>query len=740
MKKHILTIFLMAMSLTASFAAGTDVIAGDVNADEKVDINDVVAVINQMAGTSAFAYADVNGDKKVDINDVVAIINIMAGNKSVEKISITEAKGWQEYAYALFTLTEGASSYNAYVKGGQYSDFTRVDGPLVRDYGTYGRVDIPGLKASDNYAIKVVPVDKSGKEVTDKGDEVNGLSVRNYDRTGFAHKNYSGVGAYNDDGTLKSGAQVIYVTKNNVNTVKAKLSSGEFTGLQAILTAYEKGNVTTPLAIRLIGLINATDVSEFGSKEEGFQVKGRAADSELNITIEGIGDDATVKGFGFLVRNCKSVEFRNFGILRCMDDGISLDTNNSNIWIHNIDTFYGKEGTGDHVKGDGAIDVKSDSKFVTVAYCHFWDTGKSNMFGMKSESGPNYISYHHNWFDHSDSRHPRVRTMSVHVWNNYFDNCAKYGVGACTGASVFVENNYFLKTKKPMLSSMQGTDAKGDGTFSGEDGGIIKAYGNFIDSSIKNFSYYTQHKPHATYGIDAFEAATRDEQVPDTVVTRAGGTTYNNFDTDASVMYTYTPEKADDVPAVVTGWYGAGRLNHGDITHTFADNTGNEETDSEPDNDLAAKIDGYVSPLIGIFGEDTTTPGDDPGDEPQPGDDPTPEGTITCSFAKDGTPSNTFFTVSGNGSNSKGTVKIDGTEYTTCLKIESTTSVKFTLTATYKITLYFGPSETASIKINGTKITGSSNTYSQTLTAGSYELTKDKSVNLFFIKLVKLSE
>ena len=215
---------------------------------------------------------------------------------------------------------------------------------------------------------------------------------------------------------------------------------------------------------------------------------------------------------------------------------------------------------------------------------------------------------------------------------------------------------------------------------------------------------------------------------------------FDNFDTDASVMYTYTPEKAEDVPAVVTGWYGAGRLNHGDITHTFADNTGNEETDSEPDDDLAAKIDGYVSPLIEIFGEDATTPGDDPGDEPQPGDDPTPEGTITCSFAKDGTPSNTFFTVSGNGSNSKGTVKIDGTEYTTCLKIESTTSVKFTLTATYKMTLYFGPSETASIKINGTKIAGSGNTYSQTLTAGSYELTKDKSVNLFFIKLVKLSE
>ena len=51
------------------------------------------------------------------------------------------------------------------------------------------------------------------------------------------------------------------------------------------------------------------------------------------------------------------------------------------------------------------------------------------------------------------------------------------------------------------------------------------------------------------------------------------------------------------------------------------------------------------------------------------------------------------------------------------------------------LTLYFGSTETASIKIDGNKITGSGNTYSERLEAGSHELTKDKSVNLFYIKL-----
>jgi hypothetical protein len=52
---------------------------GDVNEDGKVDISDIVAVINQIAGTATYRYADVNEDTKVDISDIVAIINVIAG-------------------------------------------------------------------------------------------------------------------------------------------------------------------------------------------------------------------------------------------------------------------------------------------------------------------------------------------------------------------------------------------------------------------------------------------------------------------------------------------------------------------------------------------------------------------------------------------------------------------------------------------------------------------------------------
>lgn len=678
-------------------------------------------------------YYNTENITSVDINDGNVNVNNDQYNGNVKKISfnkaniinedgkveIIEAKGWLESAYIKFKPLSGAISYNVYVKGGQYADWTKIDYQLVRNYGTYGRADVVGLKAG-SYALKVVPVDGTKAEKATAANEVSGLTVTNYDRSGFAHFNYSGIGAYNDDGTLKSNAKVLYVTKNTAKTISTTVAGAQTNpcvGLQAIITAYEKGQDKTPIAFRFIGLVTKDDLDAIGSKEEGIQVKGRNADSELNMTFEGIGEDATIKGFGFLVRNGKSIEFRNLGIMRCLDDGLSLDTDNSNIWIHNMDFFYGPNGGGDHAKGDGACDVKSDSKYITVSYNHYWDTGKTNMFGMKSESGPNYLSYHHNWFDHSDSRHPRVRTMSVHVWNNFFDNVAKYGVGATSGASVFVENNYFLKTKKPILSSGQGTDALGSGTFSGEEGGMIKAYGNYFDRNAVNFKYFTQSNPAST-GYDAYETATRDEQVPATEVTKSGGHKYDNFDTNSSLMYAYTPDAAEDVPGIVKGYYGAGRLNHGDFTYTFKDNVGNDDTDSAYDSALGSLLDGYKSAFVGFYegnGNEGGQGGQGEGGEGgqgeggEGGETPVPEGTILCSF--DGAPSVSMFTAANNYGDGK--ITYNGVYYKKGEKMDSKGSISFTPTKNYNMTIVLGTAKSGTnVKINGTvtTVSGTENT------------------------------
>lgn len=682
-----------------------------------------------------------------------------SGEVTEKGITITESKGWQESAYAKWTLLSDAKSYNVYVKGGQYADYTKVDQQLVRNYGSYGRVDVVGLKAG-NYSLKVVAVDANGAETSAYGVADN-LKVVNYDRQGFAHKGISdGVGAYNNDGTLKAGAKVLYVTKNTFKTIKASLSDGkkpvEYTGIGDILLAKQKGQDKTPLAVRVIGEIKTADAGDqLKTDQKGLLLKGNSETTVMNVTIEGIGDDACFNGFGLGIINGTNVEVRNMAFFNQGSSNDNMEIKGTqHIWVHNNDYFYGEKGSGDHGKGDGSLDSKDGASFCTFSYNHYHDTGKSNLCGMKKETVDNLICYHHNWFDHSDSRHPRVRTSSVHIWNNYYDGVAKYGVGVTMGASVFVESNYFRNTKYPMMISKQGTDAKGDGTFSGENGGVLKAYGNIFAEKSKYFSYITWKNSNTDF--DAYEVASPSETVPSSVVAKAGGTSYNNFDTDASKMYAYTPDAAVDVPAKVTGFYGAGRLNQGDIHYTF--NNATDDADYGRCAGLDAILSSYKTNLVGIFGDENASSGETGGSgsgegsgeggetggsgsgSGEGGSTVTPiEGTVLVTFAG-GTPSSDIVTVAGKYSTSKGSATIDGTPYSTCVKMETSTSIKLTLDKKVSATFYFGDSEIASMKVNGAEITATGSTYTTTLDAGTYEITKVKSVNLYGIKLVPVKE
>lgn len=650
--------------------------------------------------------------------------------------AIQKAGGWFESAYAEFSLGD-YESFNAYVAK-EGSGFVKLDAELVRSYGSYGRVDAIGLSAG-KYRLKIVPV-VDGAEQESASATTTDLTVKAYDRTGYAHFGHSGgVGAYNNDGTLKSGARVLYVNRANLKTVTLdmKVSSGgateQRTGLQHILQAYESGEEDRPLAVRILGKLELAALDSIGSKEEGLQIKSRTGSKEMSLTIEGVGNDAAIYGFGLLLRNCTGVELRNFAVMLCLDDAVSLDTKNKHCWVHNLDLFYGKTGSAaDQVKGDGTIDIKALSTNITVAYNHLFDNGKASLCGMKNETTDCYVTYHHNWFDHCDSRMPRVRTMTVHVYNNYFDGISKYGTGATTGSSVFVESNYFRNTQKPMLISMQGSDTNNGtetGTFSGEDGGVIKSYGNKFEGSYKYKPYSATNSKH----FDAYEASSRTEQVPAEVKTLQGATGYSNFDTNATLIYSYTSDAAADVPDIVKGEYGAGRMQHGDFSWTF--NNSADDNSAAVNADLKAAITDYEATVEKIIGEGYEGVNIDEYEEQQ-GTDPQPgTGSYECYFTGL-KPSSTFYTITGNYSNSKGKAVVNGVTYTDCLKMEGSTSIKFITDKELTLYLVFAESETGNIKINGAKKTSTTNVLTQTLAAGSYELTKGDTRNLFYINLL----
>lgn len=539
------------------------------------------------------------------------MLTMVSGNytfsASAAGISLTESGGWFESAYIEWSPVSNAMSYNVYVKpaGAGDSAYLQIDHELIRKYSSYWRADAVGL-AEGQYIMKTEAVMFDGsKESTVSG----ALTVNSNDRSGFAFSNdskyKSGSGAYKENGTLKDEAQVIYVTSETANTVTLNVTvsaSGKKqtgTGIGEILKLRQKGYDTTPLAIRFIGKVTDNNMAGELNSNGYLQVKGKSSYTEMNMTLEGIGEDATAYGWGILVRNCGNVEIRNLGVMLFPDDGISLDTANCNVWVHNNDIFYGTAGSdADQAKGDGSIDVKGASTYVTLSYNHFWDSGKCSLCGMK-DTEEFFVTYHHNWFDHSDSRHPRIRVASVHIYNNFFDGNAKYGVGVTKGSSVFVEANFFRHCKNPMMSSLQGTDALGHGTFSDENGGMIKAFNNVIENA-SSLIYANSNDGTANgdaTSFDAYLASTRNETVPSSYKTKAGNTVYNNFDTSIDIGVSQSDiDTGNVVEQIVTT--RSGRMNQGDFTWKFDD--ASEDTSYALNSALMSKIKSYTSELISV--------------------------------------------------------------------------------------------------------------------------------------------
>lgn len=520
-----------------------------------------------------------------------------------------KAEGYQEGAYATWPIGAGVTKYEAYVApaGG---DYVKLDDKLVREYPGYMRADALGLKAG-TYTIKVV--DNLGNAmVTDP------LTVVAHERTGFGFVNGTSSGAYNADGTLKSNAVVVYVDNSNFNSVQATIGSASYTGVQSIVSesGASKGAPGTPVCIRVLGTIDTTGFPKgsWGSSAEGLQVKAGSAKAK-NLTIEGVGNDAAFNGFGMLIRNCENVEVRNLAFMNFADDGVSIDTGNKYLWIHNNDFFYGGPGSdSDQAKGDGSLDAKA-SHYCTFSYNHFWDSGKCSLLGMKNPQ--DYFTYHHNWFDHSDSRHPRIRlAKSVHIYNNYYDGNSKYGVGAALESGAFVEANYFRNCKYPMLSSMQGSDIAGGGkgTFSSENGGVIKAYNNKIIGAHAFVPYDAQNAP---VEFDAYVAKTRGEKVPDTVAAKQGGTTYTNFDTTDNIGVTAAQvQSPDEAMLTTTKW--AGRVDGGDFQWIF--NNAVDDESYAVNAGLKNALTTYKTSLVSVGGTVTKpVSGGDTHDEHTPG-------------------------------------------------------------------------------------------------------------------------
>ncbi|WP_216592765.1 pectate lyase family protein [Verrucosispora sioxanthis] len=225
-----------------------------------------------------------------------------------------------------------------------------------------------------------------------------------------------------------------------------------------------------------------------------------------NKTILG-NSGATITGCGFNISNENNVIIRNLTFRNWGDDAINVQESAKNIWIdHN---------TFDHGY-DGAVDIKRGSDFITVSWNRVMNHNKSMLLGhsdgnASQDVGHLRVTYHHNWFDATTQRHPRVRFGNpVHVYNNYYYKNSGYGVASTMNAGVLVEGNYFDGVSDPFH--------RGEG--SSGAGSLVARNNHFVGSGSG----------------------------------QAGGSVN-------SIPYSYTLDAASSVKSIVTGGAGAGRIN-----------------------------------------------------------------------------------------------------------------------------------------------------------------------------------
>jgi len=103
---------------------------------------------------------------------------------------------------------------------------------------------------------------------------------------------------------------------------------------------------------------------------------------------------------------------------------------------------------------DGLLDITKQSNWVTVSWNHFHDHDKTTLVGSGDsqllDGGKLKVSFHHNWYERTRERTPRVRFGEVHVYNNLFvggsDGPYAYGYSLGIGfeSRIFSERNAWV--------------------------------------------------------------------------------------------------------------------------------------------------------------------------------------------------------------------------------------------------------------------------------------------------------
>ncbi|TYB54355.1 pectin esterase [Nonomuraea sp. PA05] len=240
---------------------------------------------------------------------------------------------------------------------------------------------------------------------------------------------------------------------------QAEQRADGFAGLNALGVDGTTGGA----AGRTVTVDNLTDLERYATAAEPYVIKVRgsitmepygkeiAVASDKSIVGEGAG--AEIVHGGFFLNGVHNVIIRNLTIRdsyvpgdwdgKTKDyDGIQMDGAH-HVWIdHNHFTRT----------GDGLLDIRKDSDYVTVSWNVFSDHNKAVGVGWTANVVTK-VTFHHNWIRGTHQRNASIdNTEAAHWYNNYVQDTAMYGTMIRGGGRLVVENSYYQGVPDPIVA------------------------------------------------------------------------------------------------------------------------------------------------------------------------------------------------------------------------------------------------------------------------------------------------
>ena len=357
--------------------------------------------------------------------------------------------------------------------------------------------DAPRLENNTNYTSEELKLFMENKMETTYGDNLVGLTSK---------LTFEGLYTYTYTSTING----VDLTKKEVNTSKdtTTYSGTDYSSLTG-KKVYDDDSYN-----------NMIDIS--GANE---------------LTIEGIGTDATFFQFGLTFKQSKNIEVKNITFKdypedACIFEGKSGEEENYyGYWIHNNTFTRGKNnwdisGERDKNYGDGAMDLKY-LKNVTASYNLYNQCKKTGLVGGSDSNIQYNITFHHNFYNEVNSRLPLGRQANLHIYNNYYLNIASASVDLRAGAYAFMEGNYFDG------NSVLPASRTSESTYSLA---AIKSYNDYYGPNCKEKS--------GSYKGATIVSDRLDEIISNCIIK---GVSYNTFDTDSALFYFDSVNKCSKV-------------------------------------------------------------------------------------------------------------------------------------------------------------------------------------------------